>query len=255
MIVAPAIVSAASRPVATRVLSATGSPESKWPILKSYPSSSYTANYLYHNAMTLLEMIEYADRRGSGLEYVVALLLRDSGTRTVAVTDSALSSELRTILGRLSDPKVEVVGDQTGVVELIVNRLPVPSEDIPLEAILDFVNSEETQRRLARLDLWTQRAVQSGRELQDLRLEMEESLNDFGNHMRLADMRSENSLLRIALSLPLAVIEELIHLRPRGAFDVVFEYRGRKASRLEAELAAPGGALAYVYEAERRFGA
>lgn len=193
-----------------------------------------------------------------GGELIVAYLAQSIGGIAVAVAESSLASSMTDVLMRFLYGTLDEPGGPEfthGLVDLVTERLPVPGDEVPLADILDFVSDPETKRKRDRLDIWTRRAAQSGRELQDLSLEMEESLHDFANHMRAADMRSQTSGLRIALSLPLGAIEELLHLRPKGALDVVFEYRDRKASRLEAELAAPGGALAYIYEAEKRFGA
>jgi hypothetical protein len=191
-----------------------------------------------------------------GSEVIVAYLLRALGRSVTTVTESSRPAPAWDIVKSLLDSAfgAEEPDVQRGVIELVTEALPVPGENVPLGDILDFVSDPETQRKRDRLDIWTRRAAQSGRELQDLGLEMEEMLHELADHMRLADMRSQTSGLRIALSLPLGIIEELVHLRPKGALNVVFEYKDRKASRLEAELAAPGGALAYIYEARRLFG-
>lgn len=57
--------------------------------------------------------------------------------------------------------------------------------------------------------------------------------------MRIAQLRSSMSALRLALSVPLGVIEELIHLRPRRALDVALQYRGHKTT-MSKLLSAPG---------------
>lgn len=225
-------------------------------ILEHTPESRRLISQLFRHASGARHPRLGHDALPPGAEFAVAFLLTETGQRCVPIARHLPTArQWRAIVDSLVLPD-RLAGPPTGdtLVELVIDHLPVPGEDIPLDAILDFVNDPETRRKRDRLDTWTRRAAQSGRELQDIGLEMEESLHDFADHMRLADMRSRTSGMRIALSLPLGVIEELLHLRPRKAADVVFEYRDRKANRLEAELAAPGGALAYIYEAERLFG-
>lgn len=198
----------------------------------------------------------YTDGRfPSGGEMAVAKLLTQLGIPTVPVMDLILSPRDLYVLNVYLNLTGEDADEtQDGIVELVLKALPLPSDDIPLDAILAFTSDDETRRRAGRLDIWMRRQAQSGTDLQDVALELEESLHEFTSYMRLADMRHKTSTVRVLIALPLGVIEELVHLRPKGVLDVVFEYRDRKATRLEAELSAPGGALAYVYEAERRFG-
>lgn len=191
-----------------------------------------------------------------GGEVAVAYVITSSGELSVPVLDAPLEIEDWRTLQReilLPDQAIQQDGHEA-IVEVVLNNLPTPGEDVPLAAILDFSSDEETRRKLAGLDIWMRRQAHSGKELQEVALEMEESLHDLANHMRLADMRSQTSGFRMIMAIPLGIIEELLHLKPRGAMDVVFEYRDRKANRLEAELSAPGGALAYIYAAEKRFG-
>lgn len=184
-------------------------------------------------------------------------MLNLADERFVPILDHSLhSTEWQRLQRQLYFPRFLFSSDpSTAILELVLSNLPSPGDDVPLDAILDFAGDDETQRKLSRLDIWMRRAAQSGKELQEISLDMEESLHDLANHMRLADMRARTSGMRIVLSLPLEIVEELLHLRPRKALDVVFQYKDRKANRLEAELKAPGGALAYIYEAERRFSA
>lgn len=216
------------------------------------PISLKAATYAYFVSVTRHPSVELGARLPAGAELVVAYVLREAGGRCVPVIPAGWSAAS---VGRvLALPRriLEPDPDQ-GVVEVVLRALPVPGDDVPLDYIMDFTQDAETQRRLERLDLWMRRAAQSGRELQDIGLELEERVHEFDAHMRLAEMQHETSGLRLLLTVPLGVIEELAHLKPKGALDVVFNFRDRKASRLEAELKAPGGALAYLYEAERRF--
>lgn len=191
-----------------------------------------------------------------GGELAVAYAFGVTGEQYVPIIDSVLSAnQWQRVQRELFLPKEFLTQDASaGVIDLVLDNLPVPGDGVPLDAILEFSRDDDTRRKLAGLDIWMRKAAHSGKDLQDIALEIEESLHEFSNYMRLADMRCQTSGLRMMMSLPLGIIEELLHLKPKGALDVVFEYRDRKANRFEAELSAPGGALAYIYEAEKRFG-
>jgi hypothetical protein len=195
-----------------------------------------------------------------GHEYLIAAALSlDSQTPAVPVFESRVPvpeehlsalSVLEELRSRMSPTAI----DTSAVAEVILRNLPVPVDDTPLESILEFRADSETRRHLDRLNVWMRRSAHSGAEVRDLYLEVEEGLHDFTAHMRLADMRYRNSDLRMLMTLPFAIVEEVIRLRPRMALEAWFDYRDRKANRLEVELSAPGGVFAYLYEAETRFG-
>lgn len=192
-----------------------------------------------------------------GGEIVLAYVMTATGDRSIPILHSLPKGADWQLLEDAFHlpPAVMAPSPAHAVVELVLSNLPVPGDEVPLDSILAFSSDSETRRRLESLDLWMRGVGHSGKDLQAIALEMEQSLHEFSNHMQLADMRSKKSDLRIALSLPFGIIEELLHLRPKGALDVAFEYSNRRANRLEAEISAPGGALAYIYETEKRFAA
>lgn len=190
-----------------------------------------------------------------GAEFIHSFLANIVGCSTVPLRRKLLSTREMARLTSVMSAAHDIVKPtlDTGVIDLVVRNLPVPGDNVSLDAILEFVSDEETQRRLLGLHLWTRRAAISGRELHDLALEMDEMLHEFTSHMRVLDLAQNTSGFRVALSLPIGVLEELLRLRPKKALDVVFDYRDRRATRLEKELSSPGNAVAYIYEAKEHF--
>ena len=125
-----------------------------------------------------------------------------------------------------------------GIVDLVLTNLPAPGDDVPLRISWTFPRTRN-RRGSCRPRHMDAQGGSVGRELQDVALEIEESVQEFGNHMRFADMRSTHSGFRMALSVPLGIVEEVLHLRPKGALDVMFEYRDRKANRLKRSKECP----------------
>lgn len=188
----------------------------------------------------------------NGTEAVVAYLLTQTGDLSVPIFESLPNWEMMKF--HLSVPReLREPSPDNRIVELVLSKLPVPGDDVPLDEVITFSRDDETRRKIEGLEIWMRKAARSGKDLQDLQLEVEDGLHNFAAHMRVADMRSKTSTLRVALSLPLGIVEELLHLRPKKALDVALEFHDRKAMRLEAELNAPGGTFAYIYKAARRF--
>lgn len=192
-----------------------------------------------------------------GGELAVAYALTAHGKRSTAIMNRRPSpDEWRRLANTLAMPPelAATTDDESAIVELVLHSLPVPAEDVPLEDVLDFVRDPQMQRRLDSLSFWVERSSISGQSLRETELELVEGLHEFSHEMEIARLRTERSAVRIIVSCALGVLEEFMHLRPRRALDAALEFRELRASRMEAELAAPGRQLAYIYEARRRFG-
>jgi hypothetical protein len=103
------------------------------------------------------------------------------------------------------------------------------------------------------LRLWIAKAAMTDTPLRELSLELDEMLHNFRRHMRAYGIKAKDSTLRTLIVLPLAIVEDLLHGKPKSAFESA-SWKSRKAARLEAELAAPGHETAFIESAWRHFG-
>jgi hypothetical protein len=148
----------------------------------------------------------------------------------------------------------EAASREAIVAEVVLPHVPVPGEDVSIEALLDFRRDPTTVQQIEGLRLWMRRAALSDASTAELELELHTMLHDFQRHMAVADMRATDGALQLAISIPLGIAEELLHLRPKAAVDAAFAFRQSRAKRLEAELKAPGNEIAYLHTAAQRFG-
>lgn len=158
---------------------------------------------------------------------------------------------LNDILGGLAVNRSRDV--EKGVIEVVIQNLPLPSEDVPLDELLDFARSLDMKRRREGMFLAISRMAATTDNPQEASAEAAEAIHEFDQHMRLADLRYGTSSLRLTMTAVLEGAEQLLHLRPRRAIDSLFTLHSLRADRLEAELTAPGHQFAYVYEARRHF--
>lgn len=138
--------------------------------------------------------------------------------------------------------------------QVVLKTLPVPARSVPLKDVLDFVDDPEVARKRRALFRW-----QSEAEREELRprevLEMIAShLDEYCEHMRLQEMKFQQSLVKQIILLVPKVIEELLHLRLSSAVDAMVSFREVRLSLRESELVAPGRELAYISMAHDRFG-
>lgn len=157
---------------------------------------------------------------------VISWLLNVTGASTIPIQEhrptSADWDRLRQSLW-LPPSLVESRSDDT-LLEVILAKMPIPGPDVPLHEVLDFSQDSETIRRRRRLLRTLERAQIEEVSPDTFNLNLEEALASYEDHMQLADMRSRTSTLRILVEASVGVVEELAHLRPRGALNAVFEY-------------------------------
>ncbi len=189
-----------------------------------------------------------------GSELVLSTAMNIVGESWVPVMPRRpTSADWEAIHSLLSVSKeLEVGGDS--LLEVVIDALPVPGDDVPLDTILDFCRDPTTRAQRERLMLALARARLDGRSTEAFALDIEEALVQFEQHMRVADLRTRAGGLRLVITSALGAIEELARLRPRRALDAVLDYREVRASRLEAQLQAAGSEAAFIYQAERTFG-
>jgi len=140
------------------------------------------------------------------------------------------------------------------LLEIVIKRLPIPGDEVPLEEVLAFSRDRSSVRRRERLMIALARARLENTPAEVFDLELAEAICDYEESMAAEDFRARTGAIKVVLSASLGAIEELIHLRPRRALEALLEYREVKANRLEAELHAAGRETAFIYEADKAFG-
>ncbi|MEU1307872.1 hypothetical protein ABZ419_03095 [Streptomyces cinnamoneus] len=139
------------------------------------------------------------------------------------------------------------------VAEITLNSLPVPSQDTPLESILEFRDDEEAIGTLAALHRWMRKTAVEATSLQELRDELDELLYMHACHLKTHRMKYKNARLKTLVTAPLEILESIIKLRLSGLAAKPFEMREARINLLQSELTGPGGEVAFIERAGRKF--
>ena len=109
--------------------------------------------------------------------------------------------------------ETEVEDDPTewAIFEAVIESLPVPGELVPIEAILEFKNRAAERLRLERLSRWIQQTLLEGtKSPRQLRLEMEDLIEEYEAEMRAQRMVVAHERVRILIGLPLGLLRALV---------------------------------------------
>ena len=138
------------------------------------------------------------------------------------------------------------------LIEVLTDYIPVPGEDVPLEAILDFSRDQQTRELKQRLLRATARASLDEVTPESFALQLEEALAAYKEQLALLGAKQRGPTTKLVIAATGAV-EELLHLRPRKAVEALLEFRTSKLMGREAELKATGRETAFIYKAEKAF--
>jgi hypothetical protein len=167
-------------------------------------------------------------------------LEKNTGMRAVPILEQAPPPALTSLSPALSD-----------VLSIGVDYLPVPSANCSWQDILDT-------RTELRDKLWAFRRFLRGlaattKTEPEIRDEIEWSLNEYQNAMKLHRLKTARSALELFVIPPLEFAENLVKLNWSKIAKGALSIRKRKIELMEAEMNAPGREVGYVFETQQRF--
>jgi hypothetical protein len=139
------------------------------------------------------------------------------------------------------------------LLQVVINKLPVPSEITPWEAIIDFRNDPKVKAQFVELRRWIRKSIHGELPINELEDELTSLINQYRRYMDLHKMKFRLSTIKALSTAPLAFLEDLLKLRWKNLGDAVFSVAEGTIALTEAELKAPGRELSYLVAARERF--
>lgn len=147
-----------------------------------------------------------------------------------------------------------LTGDRDAVVDVLIEHLPIPSDDTPWEAILDFRQDPEVRRKYLLMRDWLNDLARGDLAPIELHDRLRAMLSDYEHHMQRAQMKVTHGAVRTVLTVAAEVLEGVLRLKPTQVVDALFFISKRRLDLSEAEQSAPGREIAYILDARGRFG-
>jgi hypothetical protein len=178
---------------------------------------------------------------GISSRVLAAQLRRSRNVDAVAVSD--------TLEGLALDERV----DRDFVIRVSLTALPIPAENTPWEAILDFRRDPESKIKFARLKTWMNRVARTDLTHMEFIDEVHHLLTDYESHMRLHRMQTSKGFLEVLVTGTAEAVEDLAKLRFGKLAKAPFEINKQRFALLAEEREAPGTEIAYIVAARSRF--
>lgn len=132
------------------------------------------------------------------------------------------------------------------IAHLILNNIPMPCKDNPLEKILDFRADDNARLALFRLRRWLKSAIKCGDSLKDINEEVQYRLLEYEQHMKHYRLKTSLGGFETLVVTSIEVIENIAKFKISKAAKSIFKIYNRQIELVEEEMKAPGREVAYI---------
>ncbi len=199
------------------------------------------------------EFKELSDIITNGSDYELAL---EAGARLscLMLNNEAVTRDFYSLplIKRLKLPTADPI-NQTDVINLIVERMPIPDNKTPWENIIEFKTNPDNVGRFFGLRNWVNKAVRSGLSVAEIHDELEFLLYQYQKSLELHKIKHQSGILHTIVVGTAEMVENVLKLKFSNIAKGLFSAQQSKADLLLAELTAPGNELAYIYKAREEF--
>lgn len=142
---------------------------------------------------------------------------------------------------------------KSDVAQVVIKKLPLPSNETPWEQLIDYRNDAKTQRLLLSLRRWINKISTQNLSSLEIEDEIEFLINEFQEHMKLHKMKANTETMEVITNSVSDVLGNLLTLKFSKFLEPLFAIKKQQLSLLEAELNAPGKELAYIIKSRETF--
>ena len=149
---------------------------------------------------------------------------------------------------RDDDWRVETL--KSKVVNLIINKMPVPDDSVSWDQLKNFKSDPDSKKKLLGLRTWIAEISQKQFSLSEISEKLEYLLEEYSAQMKNHKLKYTLSSLETVLVPTLEVLENLIKFKFSKAAKVLFDLKRNQFQLLEAEAKFPGREIAYLYKTQ-----
>lgn len=143
--------------------------------------------------------------------------------------------------------------NKSDVAQIVISKLPLPSNETPWEQIIDYRNDSGNQKNLQSLRRWINKISHENLPSIEIEEEIEWLVNEFQEHMKFHKIKANTETLEVIVNSSADVIRNLLTLKFSKVLNPLFVIKKRQLSLLEAEINAPGKEMAYIIKSRETF--
>jgi len=139
------------------------------------------------------------------------------------------------------------------VLEIILPKIPIPSETTSWEEIMEFRNDPDSQTKFLALRDWMNEVARNKLSYVEIEQKAEYLVSQYEQHMKVHKMKTKPGIFQTTIVSGTEILEDIVTVKWSKVAKRLFLFKAKKVELLEAELKATGRELAYVVKARERF--
>jgi hypothetical protein len=142
----------------------------------------------------------------------------------------------------------------TNIIEVVLDNLPMPNEQTPWEAILDFKADTEAQGYLHGLKVWMADIARQKLTPAEANEKLEWLLFQNKKHLEMHKLSYRWGTLGSTFVATVEILEDLVKLKWGKAAKAVVSIVDKRVDLMKAELSNPAKEVSYIVKAQEQFG-
>jgi hypothetical protein len=142
----------------------------------------------------------------------------------------------------------------TDLIEVVLDKLPMPSELTPWEAILDFKADKDAQGYLQGLKVWMGDIVRQKLTATEASEKLDWLLFQHKKHLEMHKLSYRWGTVGGTFVATAEILEDLVKIKWGKAVGAVVSIVDRRLELMKAELANPAKEISYIVKAQEQFG-
>jgi hypothetical protein len=175
-------------------------------------------------------------------------------TRAVGVQlKKCLRADACPVLFGTLQPSENIHAKKDEVIQIIINALPIPSDSVSWEQILEYRTDSESKSKFLALKNWMTDIGKANLTAIEIEEKLEYLIDQYHQHMKLHKLKSTTGTLGAVMTISLGLVENVIKLKLESFAKGLFALKHRKIELIEGELKAPGNEIAYIVKTNEKF--
>ena len=139
------------------------------------------------------------------------------------------------------------------VIQVVLRAIPVPSEAVSWEQIIEYRSDHDSQSKFLALRHWMSEMARAELNPAEVEEKLEHLIDQYQKHMRLHRMKTNVGTLETIITTGAEMLGDLFSFKWGKAAQALFSLKKREMALLEGELTAPGSEVAYIVKAKETF--
>lgn len=143
--------------------------------------------------------------------------------------------------------------DKTDIIQITLDRLPVPNEKTAWEQIIEYRSDPDSQSKFLALRNWMSEVARAELSPTEVEEKLEYLIDQYQQHMKLHRMKANTGTIETVIVTSAEILGDLLSIKWGEATKALFSLKRRQIALLEGELTSPGSEVAYIVKAREAF--